>query len=94
MSAPTDNPLDRLCRLARLRPPTTGRDELERRLKAVVSAFADLREVDTGGVVDATPPPGRLRADEPGPVLTVEEALANSANKAADCFLVPRVVEG
>ncbi|MEQ1634439.1 MAG: Asp-tRNA(Asn)/Glu-tRNA(Gln) amidotransferase subunit GatC [Planctomycetota bacterium] len=94
MARPSDDPLDRLCRLARLSRPTLDHDELQQRLAAVVKAFADLKEVDTDALAEAEAEEGRLRSDEPGPVLSVAEALANSARTAADCFLCPRVVEG
>jgi aspartyl/glutamyl-tRNA(Asn/Gln) amidotransferase C subunit len=94
MSRPSDDPLDRLCRLARLSRPIQDHDELQQRLAAVVKAFADLKDVDTDALAEAEAEAGRLRSDEPGPVLTVGEALANSARTAADCFLCPRVVEG
>ncbi len=90
---PTD--LASLCALARLRLNPSRRDELTARLAAVIDAFASLAAVDTDGTdaqdrAAAAP----LRPDTVGPVLSPAEALANATASAADCFLVPRVVEG
>jgi aspartyl/glutamyl-tRNA(Asn/Gln) amidotransferase C subunit len=90
---PTD--LASLFALARLRLDPTRRDELTTRLAAVIEAFASLAAVDTSGAAsheDAERAP--LRPDTIGPVLCPAEALANTTHRAADCFVVPRVVEG
>lgn len=90
---PTD--LASLCALARLRLDPSRRDELTARLTAVVEAFADLLAVATEGSAQEGPDhPTPLRQDTVGPVLSPAEALANATSTAADCFLVPRVVEG
>jgi aspartyl/glutamyl-tRNA(Asn/Gln) amidotransferase C subunit len=87
--------LEALCRLARLQLTRAQAVELAARLEAVIAAFATLAAVDTSKIA-ADPPAGsaRLRPDEPGPPLPRELVLGNAATTAADCFLVPRVVEG
>lgn len=94
-AAPSANLLDDLCRLARLRLHDASRRDLADRLDAVMQSFSDLRNVPTAaeGTTrnDAT---CALRRDEPSPVLTQEQALANASRTAGGCFLVPRVVEG
>jgi aspartyl/glutamyl-tRNA(Asn/Gln) amidotransferase C subunit len=96
--APLDRTqLDRLCRLARLELDEDARQELGRRLRDVVHAFASLALIDTAGVpphVAGQGDPDRLREDAPGPVLPLAAVQANCRSWAAGCFLVPRVVEG
>ena len=87
--------LDALCRLARLHLAPDQAAELTSRLAAVLASFATLAAVDTSRVAaDPTTGAARLRPDEPGPALPREQVLGNAAATAADCFLVPRVVEG
>jgi aspartyl/glutamyl-tRNA(Asn/Gln) amidotransferase C subunit len=93
-AASPDAFLDDLCRAARLRLDPSTRAEVASRLLAIMESFAELRTV-----ADASPPqPDRagcaLREDTPQPCLTVEAALSNAKRTAADCFVVPRVVEG
>ncbi len=71
-------------------------------------AAVDTRAADTGAadrvaagqpadvppVAAAVDPAMHLRADIPGAVLELATVLGNSTHTAADCFVVPRVVEG
>jgi len=87
--------LEELCRLARLHLPKERAAELASRLDAVIAAFATLAAVDTTRAApDQLAASARLRPDEPSPPLPRELVLDNAAATAADCFLVPRVVEG
>lgn len=87
--------LEALCRLARLHLAKVQAAELASRLDAVVSAFATLAAVDTSSVIsDPLAGLAHLRADVPSPPLPRDLVLGNAAATAADCFLVPRVVEG
>lgn len=89
-----DRDLDALCRTARLDLDPAARARLGDRLRRITEAFASLAALELGPDDSAPPAPLRLRADEPGPCLPVERALGNAARTAADCFVVPRVVEG
>lgn len=89
---PTD--LDALCRAARLDLDAPARARLGERLARVTAAFAALQTLDLGDDPPAADRPLRLRVDEPGPCLPLERVLGNAARTAADCFVVPRVVEG
>jgi aspartyl/glutamyl-tRNA(Asn/Gln) amidotransferase C subunit len=88
--------LERLCALARLRLVPGHEAEIERRLEAVVAAFASLAAVDTSSLPADEPETAlpRLRTDDPGPVLDPAQVLANASRTAAGAFLVPRVVDG
>ncbi len=95
-----DMPIDRaelqqLCDLARLNLPAEREAEVLGHLQRIVSAFAALRRVPTdgSGAPDAEPPPTPLRADAPGEPLPRQEVLGNAPKSAADCFVVPRVVD-
>ena len=94
-----DMPIDRselqtLCDLARLNLPAEREAEVLGHLQRIVSAFAALRQVPTDGITataaPATPPP--LRADRDAEALPRDEVLGNAPERAADCFVVPRVV--
>ena len=88
--------LQELCDLARLNLPAEREAEVLGQLQRIVNAFAALRAVDAGSGADAQPDaPGAtpLRPDEPGTPLPVEEVLGNAPQRAADSFVVPRVVD-
>lgn len=95
-----DMPIDRaelqqLCELARLNLPAEREAEVLGRLQRIVTAFAALRDVATEGVAttrsDAAP--STLRPDEPAPPMPRDLVLHNAPQRAADCFVVPRVVD-
>jgi len=98
MPAPTIDRalLSHLEEMARLHISTDRLPVVRERLQRIVEAFAALRDLATAGVepTPASPPsPPPLRPDQPGPVLTPSEVLANAPQHAAGCFLVPRVVD-
>ncbi len=89
--------LHKLAALARLRVDDEDAARLRPRLERLVRYFEALAAVDTTGVEPEPYPlalPPRVRDDEPGPVLPVDEVLANAPRRRADCFLVPRAVDG
>jgi Asp-tRNA(Asn)/Glu-tRNA(Gln) amidotransferase C subunit len=68
---------------------------LARRLEAVLGAFASLAAAEPlpagdGHLQDAAP----MRPDVVDAVLAPSTVLAVGQHVAADCFVVPRVVEG
>jgi aspartyl-tRNA(Asn)/glutamyl-tRNA(Gln) amidotransferase subunit C len=66
-------------------------------LDSILGYVAQLRELDTGAVepmTHAVPFDCPLRADEVGPSLALEEALANAPRREASFFQVPRIVPG
>ena len=93
MDRSTVRELARLCKLS------LDEDQealAEARIGRLLEYFGMLAEVDTEEV-EPSPYPlemsPRLRADEPGPVLSQDEVLENAPRKRAGSFLVPRVVE-
>lgn len=86
--------LQRLCELARLHLPADREAALLGQLQRIVDAFGQLRAVDTSSLGDgAAPTATPLRADEPEAPLPTEAVLANAPQRAANCFVVPRVVD-
>jgi aspartyl-tRNA(Asn)/glutamyl-tRNA(Gln) amidotransferase subunit C len=85
--------------LALLARVALGPDEVEAlrgELGAILDHMAVLREVDTTGVepmTHAVPMTLRLRADEPGPSLEAEDALAAAPRAADGHFVVPAIIE-
>ncbi len=85
--------IERLTSLSRLFLPAERHEALAQRLQRIVAAFGSLAEV-ADDAERATPAAGGpLRADVPGPTLSVDEVLANAPAAAANCFVVPRVVD-
>ena len=74
-------------------------DEVEKfasQLSGILGYVDKLRELDTAGVeplAHALPLHNVLRADEPRPGLTPDEALAGAPESAGDFFRVPRVLD-
>ena len=92
MEAASDPALDRamlrqICDLARLNVPAERQEELLGRLKRVVEAFGSLRDLPE------QPEGMPLRQDEAEPPLPTATVLKNAPKQAAECFLVPRVVD-
>lgn len=80
--------------MARLRIAPDRNAMVLERLQRIVEAFEALRDLPLAGIeAGASPSPVGLRADQPGPVLTQAEVLANAPKAAAGSFLVPRVVD-
>ena len=81
-----------VARLARLRLTDEEVERMSRELSKVLDHIEKISELDLEGVpptshvVDV---PGGLRADEPGPCLSREEALASAPAVAEGGFEVP-----
>ena len=86
-----------LSQLAHLTLPAKRKAALERKLQALVEAFASLDAAEFDGIPhDASDPicaPDELRSDVAEPPPTAAEVLKNAPQLAADSFVVPRVVE-
>ena len=89
-----ESEIERLERMARLHVPAGRRPELQRRLQAILGAFQALRSLPTDAAPGNDPTPLPLREDQPATGLDNDQVLANAPQKAAGCFLVPRVIEG
>ncbi len=82
--------------LARLGLSDEELTRYEGQLNHILDQYAVLAELDT----EAIPPTAQtialeniLREDEPGPGLTVDEALAGAPERAGDHFLVPGIID-
>jgi len=85
--------IEHLAGLARLFLPADRHEALTQRLERIVAAFGSLEDVADVAVRPMPDAECALRADVPGPALAVNEVLANAPAAAANCFVVPRVVE-
>lgn len=90
--------IEHLGRLAHIRLDSARREELRGKLQQLVAAFSALAEADFGDAADdaggrATLTPDRLRPDDAETPPAVADVLANAPRTAADCFVVPRVVD-
>jgi len=86
-----------VARLARLHLDEATIDSYRTQLASVLSHIARLGQVDTSGVEPMAHPldsVNRLDADEPGPVLTVEQVLMNAPAREGDFIAVPKVLGG
>jgi aspartyl-tRNA(Asn)/glutamyl-tRNA(Gln) amidotransferase subunit C len=82
--------------LSRIRLSDQEVDRFASQLSAILGYVDKLRELDTAGVeplAHALPIHNVLRADEPRPGLTPEQALAGAPESADDFFRVPRVLD-
>jgi aspartyl/glutamyl-tRNA(Asn/Gln) amidotransferase C subunit len=81
--------------LAKLILPADRREDLTPKLAALVEAFSSLAAADLGDDVDDGPAAEihDLRPDRAAPAGDAAAALQNAPQTAADCFVVPRVVD-
>jgi aspartyl-tRNA(Asn)/glutamyl-tRNA(Gln) amidotransferase subunit C len=85
--------------LGKLANIALGDDEVPRyaaELEAIVAYVQQLQEVDTTGVEPIANVAGLVnvtRADEPGPMLSQAQVLANAPLKSGTAILVPRAVD-
>lgn len=82
--------------LARLDISDADLAVLGKKLGAVLEYVDQLQSVNTDGVepmAHPLPVSNVFRDDEPGPSLTVDEALANAPKRHGDFFAVPAVFE-
>jgi aspartyl-tRNA(Asn)/glutamyl-tRNA(Gln) amidotransferase subunit C len=86
-----------IAQLGRLRLKDDEVNRLADELGAILGYIEQLKEVDTEGVepmTHAVPFDCPLRADEVGPMLDPDEALANAPRREGNLFVVPRIVPG
>ncbi len=65
-------------------------------LDAILEYMETLDRLDVSGVeptTHAVPMELRLRADEPGPQLSPDQALADAPRRSQDLFEVPKIIE-
>lgn len=90
--------LRRTAALARLEVEEASVERLGRELTGILAAFRTLTELDDLGDADAMVraggETGRLRADEPRPSLSTEDALANAPRRTDAFYSVPKTVGG
>lgn len=83
-----------LARLAGLEPGDgTEIETLAAQARSLLAQFSVLQSLDTDGIPPMTAPQApelRLRDDEPGQAMDVDEVLANAAATKSGAFLVPR----
>lgn len=82
--------------LARLALTPDEELQFQQQLSAILEAVDELSALDTSGV----PPTAHLaggaplfRPDEPGGMLTTDQALANAPRRVGTSFAIPRVIE-
>ena len=95
MAALTREDVLEIARLARLHLEDDEVERLRGELSAILVHMERLAEVDTTGVepmTHAVPMQLRLRADEPGAALPVEDAVGQAPDRADDFFQVPHIL--
>jgi aspartyl-tRNA(Asn)/glutamyl-tRNA(Gln) amidotransferase subunit C len=89
--------IERIATLSRLELAGGELDAMTEQMKKIVDFVSALDELDTAKVSPrlhgADGASSFFRRDEPGPSLTVDEALANAPERGPDGFRVPAVLE-
>ena|SRR5688572_8754739 len=88
--------IDKLSRLAMLHFDESEKEEIKADLEKMIGFVDKLKELDTTGVeplLHITDRVNVLREDEPGQMLTQEEALQNAPLHNDRFFLVPKVIK-
>ncbi len=88
--------VDHIALLARLELSDEEKQRYQQQLSHILDHVAQLQKLDTSQTEPASgaqPKGARLRADEPRPGLTVDQALENAPDTKADQFRVPPVME-
>ena len=96
MPDPTHIDIDYVARLARISLTPEEKETYGHQLHDVLVYFERLGSVDVEGVEPSAhpvEPVKALRADEPGPAFSPEEALANAPAQRSQQIVVPKVVE-
>ncbi|NLA27141.1 MAG: Asp-tRNA(Asn)/Glu-tRNA(Gln) amidotransferase subunit GatC [Firmicutes bacterium] len=86
--------LDELCILASLYLSPAEKEQIARRLNAVIKMLSKIGEVNTAGVEPAVHPAAlkvRFREDEVQPSLPREFVFKNTIHRSEDHFCVPRI---
>jgi len=85
-----------VARLARLELDEHEMVSLQGELNALIGHFGDIQDIDVAGVEPqshAVMMRNVWAEDEPGPMLSRESALRNSALQRAGLFVVPQIIE-
>lgn len=88
--------IDKLSRLAALDFDGSEREEIKADLEKMIGFIDKLKELDTTGIEPLLHMAGEvnvLRDDEPGPMLSQDEALQNAPLHDNGFFLVPKVIK-
>ena len=96
MAALTRQDVLDIAQLARLHLEPDEVERLRGELSAILEHMEALRAVDTTGIepmTHAVPMQLRLRADEPGAPLPVEDAVGQAPDRAGDLFQVPHILK-
>lgn len=86
-----------MARLARLHLDSPTIEAYRGQLGSVLNHIAKLGSVDVSAVAPMAQPfdsVNRLDADEPGPVMSVDEVLRNAPAREGDFIAVPKVLDG
>jgi aspartyl-tRNA(Asn)/glutamyl-tRNA(Gln) amidotransferase subunit C len=89
--------VEQIALLARLHLEEAELAKMQEELGAILEHFGALAQVDTEGVAPMThavPMDLRLRADEPAPSLTSDEALRGAPAREGDLIVVPAIIPG
>jgi aspartyl-tRNA(Asn)/glutamyl-tRNA(Gln) amidotransferase subunit C len=84
-----------IAQLARLRLDPEEVARLTSELDAILGHIDELRQLDTSAVepmTHAVPFDCPMREDLPGPMLSIDEALANAPAREGSFFQVPRII--
>ena len=95
MDALKPSEVEQIALLARLDLSEEETERLGRELTTILSYMGSLQQVDTTDVepmTHAVPMDLRLRDDEEGASLSVDEALAHAPDTADDSFRVPHII--
>lgn len=90
----TAKEMDELCTLAGLYLGSAEKEQLMRRLGAMVEVLSKIQEAETAGVEPAAHPaalPVRFREDEVEPSLDPALVFENTAHRSDSYFRVPRI---
>jgi aspartyl-tRNA(Asn)/glutamyl-tRNA(Gln) amidotransferase subunit C len=88
--------VEHIALLARLDLTTGEKKRYQQQLSHILDHVAQLQKLDTSHIESASgvqPKSSRLRADEPRPGLSIDEALGNAPDAKANQFRVPPVME-
>ena len=88
--------VEHIANLARLELTAAEKEQYRQQLSAILEHVARLQELDTEGTPPTSsvlPGAGRLRADEPGSSLSINDVLADAPDQKKDQFRVPPVLE-
>jgi aspartyl-tRNA(Asn)/glutamyl-tRNA(Gln) amidotransferase subunit C len=92
----TDEDLDRIARIARLRLTAGERKRLQRELDSILGMIEQMREADVSNVDPLTHINNRnqrLRIDAPSRAIDRDRLMANAPEKEDNLFTVPKVIE-